>query len=280
VKEIVQKTLILADAHVHIYSCFELTQLFNSALRNFNQSAAKLKKNINSPYSAILFLTETSQDNYFDYLNALAKADGQLFPKWKIEKTQEDCSLLLQNPSEQFLYLIAGRQIVTAENLEVLGLTINHKLEDGQPIRNVIEDIIASGGIPVIPWGFGKWMAGRGTILEKLLTTHHFPYLFLGDNSGRPKFWSKPYHFQLAQKQGIKILPGSDSLPFASEAHRSGSFGFAVDGKLDPKFPAQSIKEILLKSTVELKPYGLPENPYRFIRNQVFMQLVKRQRAK
>lgn len=275
-KKTCQQPLILVDAHVHIYSCFELTQLFNSAFNNFAWAAAR--ENSNSTYSAILFLTETNQDNYFDYLTTLATDNIQLSPKLKVEITQEDCSLVVRHGSEGVLYLIAGRQIITAEDLEVLALAINHKIKDGKPIQKVIENTISWGGIPVIPWGFGKWIGRRGAVLEKLITTHNFPYLFLGDNSGRPSFWSNPYYFQLAQKQGIQILPGSDPLPFASEFCRVGSFGFAVSGIIDAKIPAQSIKQILLKSPVKLKPYGLPETPYRFIRNQITMQIVKRQR--
>ena len=113
---------------MHIYSCFEPAQLLDSAFNNFNRAAARLDQN--NSYFAILFLTETSQDSYFDYLTTFAKNNTQLSPDLSIETTQEDCSLLLRHSSGRVLYLIAGPKIVTAEDLEdleVLALTTNHK---------------------------------------------------------------------------------------------------------------------------------------------------------
>lgn len=269
----IQKGIILADAHVHIHNCFNLTQLLNSAFNNFAQVATKVDNN--SPYSAVLFLAETSQDDYFNHLSALAKNGSELSPEFKIETTQEKCSIVLNHVTKGKLYLIAGRQIITAEKLEVLGLTTSHKIEDGKPIQNVINYIIDCGGIPVIPWGFGKWIGHRGKVLEDLLKKYEFPYLFLGDNSGRPRFWSNPHYFELARKEGIPILPGSDPLPFSSEFRRPGSFGFTVYGTLNNQTPAQSIKKILLKPSVEIRPYGLAETTYRFIQNQIIMQVIK-----
>ena len=69
--------------------------------------------------------------------------------------------------------------------------------------------------------GFGKWIGRRGAVLQKLLATHNYPYLFLGDNSGRPSFWSKPHYFQLAKKQAIRILPDTDPLPFALTMYKT-----------------------------------------------------------
>ncbi|MDQ3773097.1 MAG: hypothetical protein M3461_01245 [Pseudomonadota bacterium] len=40
---------------------------------------------------------------------------------------------------EQCLYIIAGRQIVTAERLEVLALGFEGFVPDGEPIRGVID---------------------------------------------------------------------------------------------------------------------------------------------
>ena len=277
-KQLDQQQLILVDAHVHIYSCFELNKFFDSARNNFRQAAANLSNN--QPYAAILLLAETSKDNYFDYLASLAQYNQRLSADWTIKTTSESSSLIMCHSQGQLLYLIAGRQIITAENLEVLSLIGKQKIEDGKTLSRVVQETIDGGAIPVIPWGFGKWIGTRGTILEEFLAERDFPYLFLGDNSGRPSFWSKPLYFQLAREKGIQILPGSDPLPFASEFCRSGSFGFAVYGTVDAQTPAQSIKQILLKSTVEPKPYGLPETPYRFIRNQIAMQIVKRQRVK
>lgn len=52
---------------------------------------------------------------------------------------------------------MAGRQIVTAEKLEVLALGTDLDIDDGRPIREVLSLVTENGGLPVIPWGAGKW---------------------------------------------------------------------------------------------------------------------------
>ena len=273
--------LILADAHVHIYQCFDLEKFLNSALKNFEISARQ--QGDESVFTAILFLAETVNESFFRLLEQSTKNQDNnryLIKNWTFHRTKEGCSLYAHSAKGQGIFLIAGRQIVTEENLEVLALVTDENFEDGAPLEVVIQEIIDSGGIPVIPWGFGKWMGGRGAILTNLLETGKFPLLFLGDNSGRPIFWPRPSRFQQAERRGVKILPGTDPLPFASESWRPGNFGFTIQGSLNPEEPAKSIKQILLDPTTQPQAYGSLETPLRFVRNQLAMQLLKRQRRK
>ena len=97
----------------------------------------------------------------------------------------------------------------------------------------------------------------------------------LGDNSGRPVFWPKPFHFSIAERRSIGVLPGSDPLPFARECERVGSFGAVARAPFDPDRPAARLKH-LLREGLGTRPYGQLESPLRFVRNQVEMQLKKR----
>jgi len=274
--------LILVDAHVHIYDCFNLEAFFDSALKNF-QASAQRQGHVNH-FQSILLLTETQSDHYFRQLAQLAhQGNGlkqQKIGRWSIHATQEDCSIYLENPQGQRIDLIAGRQVVTSENLEVLALLTAQEFQDGSTLEKTIDAVISSGGIPVIPWGFGKWIGHRGTILTRLLDHNPFSALFLGDNGGRPVFWPIPPLFKQATQKGLQILPGTDPLPFADESRRPGSFGFAVEGVLNVDKPAESLKQMLLDSTPSIQSYGTREQPLRFIRNQVSMQIVKRTRSK
>ena len=274
--------LILVDAHVHIYDCFNLEAFLDSALKNF-QASARQRGDVNH-FQSTLLLTETQSDHYFRQLAQLAhqgnSSEQQKIGQWSIHATQEDCSLYLENSDGQGIYLIAGRQVVTAENLEVLALLTAQEFKDGSALEDTIDAVISSGGIPVIPWGFGKWIGHRGTILTRLLDNNPFSALFLGDNGGRPVFWPMPPLFQQATQKGLQILPGTDPLPFADESRRPGSFGFAVEGQLNRERPAESLKQMFLESTTSIQSYGTREQPLRFLRNQVSMQIVKRTRSK
>ena len=72
-----------------------------------------------------------------------------------------------------------------------------------------------------------------------------------------------------AEEKGLRILPGTDPLPLASECCRPGSFGFTIQGSLSLEEPGEHIKQMLLNPKICLEPYGSLETPFRFIRNQL-----------
>jgi hypothetical protein len=271
-------SLILADSHVHIYSCFNLSSFLESALINFQNSSAVSKSQ--QDYTGVLFLTESCHENYFSELVKASESqqNSNFLSGWKIFKTNENCSLYARSSDEKGVYLLAGRQIITAEKLEILALATIENIPEGLPLELTIQEVIDRGGIPVIPWGFGKWFGRRGRLLGNLLKQKEYSMLFLGDNSGRPKFWSRPPLFQKAEQKGIKILPGTDPLPFASEFNRPGKFGFSIIGNLNPTQPAESMKQLLKDTSTSIQPYGPLETPGRFVKNQIAMQFVKHNR--
>ena len=227
--------MIFVDAHVHIYDCFHLPIFFESAFANFQSEAARMGQV--DDFTAILLLTETSKDNWFERLASYASnkttAETKTIPDWTFHHTDGNCSLCARGSEDQSLFLIAGRQIVTAEKLEVLALATDKKFKDGAPIGQVIQSIRDMGAIPVIPYGFGKWIGRRGKILRDLLKKTEITKLFLGDNGERPKFLPRSSHFKQAEKRGIRVLPGTDPLPFPSECRRAGSFGFSFLGSIN-----------------------------------------------
>jgi hypothetical protein len=259
------------DAHVHIYDCFDLPTFLDSAFSNFRKEANRIGRG--NSFTTVLLLTETSRQKWFHRLRAYGEMEstngGNTIGNWTFHHTDETCSLRACSNDRWTLYIIAGQQINTSEKLEILALGTTQRFEDGAPLETVIQRIRESGAIPVIPWGFGKWIGRRGGILKKLLKKTQITPLFLGDNGGRPLFWPRPLYFRKAQANGLRVLPGSDPLPLASESSRAGSFGFTFQGTVDPEHPALDIKKILLDPRTDLQPYGSLENPYRFVRNQL-----------
>jgi len=59
-----------------------------------------------------------------------------------------------------------GRQIVTRERLEILGLAMRRRFLMACPPR-VIQRIVEAGGIPVLPGSPGKWLFARGQLVGK-----------------------------------------------------------------------------------------------------------------
>jgi hypothetical protein len=169
------------------------------------------------------------------------------------------------------LFIIAGRQIKTAEGLEILALGTANRFGEGESIETLIRQISQSDALPVIPWGVGKWFGSRGDLVKKFIDQVEISPFFLGDNGNRPVFWPRPKIFQQAETKGIYILPGSDPLPFPSEIDRIGRFGFKMDGSIDPDYPSRDIKNLLLSPDIRPEGYGSLESPLRFFWNQLKM---------
>ena len=265
--------LILADGHVHLHHCFDTEQVLDSAWDNFQKVAARQFNQ--TEFTALLFLTELEQqDDFVRRKNQLESQKDIKVGKWKLGKTQEELSLFAADAdSNKKIILIAGHQIVTAEKLEVLALITTDKVKSGLSLDETVENIASAGGIPVLPWGVGKWIGSRGKILQNFIAKKPSSVLCLGDNGGRPIFWQRPSYFKEAEAKGLRILPGTDPLPLASECDRPGSFGFAIQGDISLDNPGEDIKQILLNSQIAIEAYGSLENPVRFVRNQVALRL-------
>ena len=269
--------MILVDAHVHIYDCFDLEGFLDSAYSNFRSEAYRL--GIGEQFTPVLLLTETSKEFWFNRLRQYAESNGinkdKMLKKWEFHYTDENVSVTARFEKSRDLFIIAGRQIETAEGLEVLALFTNSSFRSGIPIIDLIEAVKKQDAIPVIPWGFGKWLGRRGKILDSLMKIQKDLKFYLGDNSGRPSFLPFPHHFKIADRNGIHMFPGSDPLPFATEYHRAGRFGFLLEETISNSYPAKDLKQILMKPKLVLHSYGDCENPFSFLRNQLKMQLKK-----
>ena len=158
----------------------------------------------------------------------------------------------------------------------MLALGCAESWQDGLPASEVIDGVTGAGAVAVLPWGFGKWLGQRGRILRALIEKHRSQHLFLGDNIGRPVFFSEPHEFELGRSLGLTVLPGTDPLPFASESHRAGSFGCVVDGVVGDLQPWADLCRHLVQPGLSVRRFGRLETPLRFFRNQLAMQYVMR----
>lgn len=233
-----------------------------------------------SKISCCLFLTEPSNTNYFERIKnnglAFTQSSQDNTNGWNVFNTSEPFSMLVTNVAGFRIFLIAGQQLQTAEGLEVLAVAPNNRLSEGKPIEQMITAVVEADGLAVIPWGFGKWTGRRGKVLLGLLERSKPEDYFLGDNGGRPKFLPEPYFFRLAKQKTIRILPGSDPLPFPSEVNRACSFGLSFEGEINSQRPACDLKLKLTKPNHEFDTFGRLETFGRFVKHQVLMQILKR----
>jgi len=258
--------MIIVDSHTHFHGIFKLNAILDAAYRNLRRIAQNFA--LEEHFSAVLFVAGIGSD---DIKSRLEDATNR---EWLISTTGELNTLSAQSLDRRKICLIIGRQALSEEGLEVLGYSPTYLVDSGLPIKKIIVDIRASGGIAIIPWGFGKWIGKRKKVMIDLIKTWD-DIFFIGDNGGRPKFLSYPYVFQLAEKKGIRVLPGSDPLPIPNEFNRIGSCGFSIEGKLDENAPLSQIVDKLKNPSIKMKPFASYIKPINFIFVQLHLKWSK-----
>lgn len=270
---------LLIDAHVHLHDCFAPGTFLESAQRNFELAAQRQGLRA---VMGVLMLTESAGVDWFGRLAehpSGAPGGPVALGSWSIEATPDPCALIARGGSRRLL-IIAGRQVVTREGLEVLLLGTRETPRDGGALSDVLAEGDRSGALRVIPWGAGKWLLRRGRLVSEVIARERPDGgFFLGDGAGRPYFWPAPSQFREAAKRGIRVLPGTDPLPFPHQVGRAGSYGFRLEGVVDLSRPAEGIKAALRDPVSRLTPFGRRERALPFIRHQVAMQRRKRDPA-
>lgn len=212
--------------------------------------------NVDSP--AVVMLAERAGYDVFQQLTS------------KLEPTGEPESLWFEH-ADQRLLVVAGRQIVTAEGMEMLGLATREQLPDGLPAQQARARLYDRDAIVVLPWGVGKWLGRRGKLVDRLIESATPGRMFLGDNGGRPSWWP------VAQfSRGLSVLAGSDPLPLPNSALTIGRFGSFVGVTLSEESPVGSLKLALRDPTTRIGTYGKLAPALRFISDQTRLRIGRK----
>jgi len=267
---------ILIDSHVHLHPSWDLEQFLNCAHKNFQKF--REAKNSPLPLTAVLMLTESLNLNRFAQIkNNIANSAAKTITsgKWQLSLTEEKNSLSCTLNNQDKIIIIAGRQIISQEGLEVLALGTEKEFKPGLSLNETIEQILEQKALPVMTWGVGKWLGKRGKIIKKLIHSPYAPKIFLGDIGGRPFFWAFLSLFKQARAKKIKILRGSDPLALEPQIHKVGSFGFSLKAELNPQKPGKDLLNLLRKPDLKPKPYGKPANLLNFFTVQLQIRIKK-----
>lgn len=258
-----QETL-LVDGHVHIYPFFDLPKIISNTLKN-SIIAQRTSTNRDDAIKVWL-LTEHHDSNTFDNLAHQLKIEG-----YTIHKTDEEESLLVKDAGtkEPILYIIAGRQIVSRDKLEICCLGSRFYKEDRAFTEiELVEAIGKSGGVAALNWAPGKWFGSRGKIVSELIHKLQPDQLLISDTSMRPTFWATPKLMALAEKKGFKVIAGSDPLPFEGEEKMISTYASIISGEFDYDKPAASIKKMLRGPETPIKRCGTRSKPIQWLGRQ------------
>ncbi len=222
---------IVVDTHVHIYPEYDAGRFVVGVIERLQTLA---------PASApVICLAERNgQHVYAEWATAgrIPETD------YAVASVETRGGIVLRVDTEVgALHVMAGRQIVTAERLEVLVLGRDLEIADRTPAADAVRAILAAGGIPVLTWAFGKWWFGRSRTVRALVSHFAPERLWLGDTTMRPREWPRGRIMRQAVKAGARVLAGSDPLPGATEARFAGRYATLLNRELDPRDPAGSI---------------------------------------
>lgn len=260
---------VAVDSHVHLHDLRDPAGLLDDAYAALTGCLG------HSPPPALLILTEPASRPAFARLRKSAPA-GKTSPAcgpWRLGTTDESISLAAENRDGGTLYLLAGQQIVTAENLEVLSLLALPEIADGLGLAETVQRIRQLGGLPVLPWGVGKWLGRRGTIVSDFLAGDSAGPLFVGDNGGRPGLWTFIPQYRQARDRNIRILRGSDPLRCSYRRRCAGSYGNILRCPFDPARPGQSLYGALTAAGTALETFGRHESLWHFFRDQIALRI-------
>jgi len=262
--------IIAIDGHVHVHPSTDLDALLDAARMNLSKVAASQGA---ASWRGVLMLAEMRGTHWFESVVG-AGVDSQ---RWSVRAVPEDPLILNARCADGELSLVAGRQVVTREGIEVLTLATRAVLEDRMSLEDTLEAALAAQSVVVLPWGAGKWLGARGRLVANALKAPARGRIFAGDNGGRPQFWPTPEVFAATTGLGRAVLPGTDPLPLPGEEQRVGTFGFWLEGT-PPLAVGQWLRDRLSAARVgEVHAFGRLQGTLRFVRNQLALRLRKKQ---
>ena len=250
------------DGHVHIHPDADVGALLAAVVRNVARLAGE-------GAAPCVLLTEIAGVDAFAEMR-----DGRRdVPGWTFDWNSRDPAALLAWRGADRLHIVAGRQLVTSERLEVLALATCDRFPDGQPLEETIAALRAARVPAVLPWGLGKWFGRRGRLVADRMAREE-PGLMLGDNKGRPRGWPTPGIFR-GERRRI-VLPGSDPLPIPGSEATAGSFGFLLEGELAPDRPAADLARRLCQLETQPPIFGTRLGPVAAARAQLALRRARR----
>lgn len=252
---------LLADTHGHLGARHDARRLLHGARDRLNVLA---RASGAQDYRLILCLLDRAGAPGLDALSASAHRDG--FESVPCPADPEAVRIRFPD-GEPDLWVCAGRQVATAERLELLILGRRPAVPDGLSLRETLAALRDSGaGVLILPWGFGKWTGRRAGLLRALLAEAPPDSLLLGDSSLRPRGFPEDRLLALGRSRGFRITAGSDPLPPAGEESSAGTYASEFDADWEDERPVISLVRALADPRIPLETAGCRSAPWTVLR--------------
>ena len=248
--------MIVADTHLHLYPQYDFARAIQGCVHRLSTLAPGA--------TCVGFLAER-----WDCRVYRALRDGSGGPdsdEIRVGVIDDGKCLELQSFNKPPLYLFPGRQIVTAERLELLCLTTDADIPDGLAAETGVNRIREVGGVPVLTWAVGKWLFRRARVVRALLERFGPGELVLADSAMRPVFWPTPGPIRAGRRLGYRILAGTDPLPTEGEERVMGGYASLLESEFDTARARSSVRTALLDDAVPIRTVGARSGTIEFVR--------------
>jgi len=250
------------DAHVHIYPAFDVPTMCNTALERSRVLAGPL----------LLLLSESDGFEAFAALEQRADTEEPAASPHLAATLEPESLALVGAAPHPSVFWIAGRQRVSAEGLEILGLAWRASAcaappRSGLPAAALIRALLDAGALTVLPWGVGKWLGRRAALVDSLVADtalRDHPRFFVGDIAHRCWPWPVPRAF----RSGARVLAGTDLLPLPGLERDVAGFGSRVAAAFDAQRPAASLRTALERGH-PASAFGRVKSPLRVLTEQL-----------
>ena len=263
------------DAHVHYPAQFGWRAFLEAAFANLDRWVGEVEAPAEFA-GCLCFVDQAGGEGPGDLRAAVGAGESHLLPPGcELRATAEATASRIVRAQGASLLLVEGRQIATREGLEVLALSCATPLRDGLELEQTIDASQAAAALTVIPWGFGKWWGARGRLVSVALRSRREQPVYVGDNGNRLE--SGPAAARLEGGAG-PVLAGSDPLPLDHHRDRALSYGFRIEGDLDPDRPGVTLRNHVASLRETPPTVGRRTGMARFIGDQLHMQWQLRRR--
>ena len=267
--------MLALDCHVHLYQFTDLPTLLRTAAanskKNCRYSKTGAREEGGKSILPTLILTEPNGRDSYARLRQAAVSAGNAIDGWRLRPCGDGLGVFANHDDGAMALIISGQQVVTAERLEILAIACRPDIEDNQPLTDTLSAIYRRDAFPVFPWGVGKWLGRRGSLLAALIANARPGDFALADTISRPVCWPEP-RLAAARARGLAVLRGTDPLPITGQVKKAGSFGSLVALPFDSERPASSLLAALRGGPLNIFSFGQPDSCHAFLRAQLALR--------
>jgi len=256
--------MIVFDFHLHWYPGFRMDALL------------KRLKECEASELATLWVGIVHSTSRVDCWSLfLEEGSSRAHEGWSVEREDRDRIVFCRKGADRRFVFYPGWQWVTSESLELLTIGDRSTLSEFTPLQDWLPTITNSGGVALLPWGFGKWTGARGKIIEKWKDS--LPRgAYFADSYNRP---AKTLGWKDIFAGSKGRLDGSDPLPMCDEEavfFRKGMMWTAPEGEyLETWKNSRQLAQWLTEKGTDLRSWGESPTLTKAIRRQFRLRLKR-----